>query len=68
MKRSKLPKSTFELALLKERLNSDVLLQEQALGTEAMRLRSSFVAVLKNTAIIQTQKLAILFLMKLMNR
>ena len=68
MKRTKLPKSTFELALLKEQLNSDVLLQEQALGIEAMRLRSSFAQVLKNTAIIQTQKLAIHFLMKLMNR
>jgi hypothetical protein len=68
VKKRKLPKNTFELALLKEQLTYDVRLSEQSLASEVMHVKASFTEIIKNTAIIQGQKLAIYFLTRLMNR
>jgi hypothetical protein len=65
MKRTSHPKNVFELKLLKQKLIHKIEMREEVLDSEITKLRYSFSGLVKSTARIYSQRLAIYMLFHL---
>lgn len=61
------PKTTYELKLFKQQLSSNVKLKEDKLTVGIYKMRESFSAMIKASAMMYTQKLASNLMVRLFN-